>query len=79
MSCLEKSLAAAIGAGEGAALVAEEFALEQSLGKRGTVHRHEGLGGARTAAVNGARHQFFARPGFPGDENGRARGSHLLD
>ena len=42
----------AVGAGEGAALVAEQLALEQRLGQRRAVERDEGAVGARAGVMD---------------------------
>ena len=46
---LEQALLVGVRAGEGAALVAEELALEQRVGQRGAVLRDEALALARPA------------------------------
>ena len=38
-------------AGEGALLVAEQFALEETFGQCGTVHRHKGMAAPRAVIV----------------------------
>ena len=53
-----------IGAGEGAALVAEQFGFEQGFRYRRAVLDHEGAVGARAGVVDGARQQFLAGAGF---------------
>ncbi len=75
---LEAADAAFGGAGERAALVAENFALHQRFGNGGAVDGHEGTVGARRKPVNGARQDFLARAGFAGDQHGRGRRRHLL-
>ncbi|MCI0546487.1 MAG: hypothetical protein L0027_04310 [Candidatus Rokubacteria bacterium] len=57
--------------GERPPLVAEQLGLEQGLGDRGAVHGNEGAVGARTRAVNDARHQPLARAGLAEDQDGR--------
>src|SRR6059058_3372760 len=52
------------GAGEGAAQVAEELALEEPLGERGAVLGEEGATRARAVIVDGAREELLARPGL---------------
>ncbi|MCY1516120.1 hypothetical protein D9M68_507340 [compost metagenome] len=69
LGLLEAAAAHGLRAGEGAALVAEEFALEQVLGNGGGVDRHEGAVGARRVLVQRARHQLLARARFAGDEH----------
>ncbi len=67
--------AGAIGArvGEGAALVAEQLALEQRVGDGGAVDRDEGALGARRVEVQRARHQLLAGARLAGDEHVRGR------
>jgi hypothetical protein len=57
------------GAGEGAALVTEQLGLEQVARNRRRIDGDEGLVGARTVAVQGARHQFLAGAGLAVDEH----------
>ena len=66
-------------AGEGAALVAEEFAFEQLLGDGRAVHGQERLRAAVAVMINRARHQFLARAAFAGDERGGVRDGELAD
>ena len=66
-------------AGEGAALVAENFALHQRFGDRRTIDGDEGPVGARRKPVNRARQNFLARAGFAGDQHGGRRRRDLLD
>ena len=62
------------GAGEGAAHVAEQLALEQALGDRRDVDRHEAPLGARAAAVERARHQLLAGAALAEDQDAGAAG-----
>ena len=57
---LEAADAPLARAGEGAALVAEELALEQRLRDRGAVHDDEGLVAARAELVDRARDELLA-------------------
>ena len=66
---LEQTLAGAVGAGERAALVAEQFAFEQGLGEGGAIDRDERLGGARAAAMDRAGDQFLAGAGLARDQH----------
>ena len=67
-------------AGEGAALVAENFAFHQRFGNRGAIDGDERAAGARRKLVNAARDDFLARAGFAGDQNGGgARRGHFHD
>ena len=50
--------------GKGAADVAEKFAFQQVLGKRGTIHGHERPFAARALEVNEPRDEFLARAAF---------------
>ncbi len=56
-------------AGEGAALMAEELALEEIGRDRRAIHRNERPRPAAAEAVDGARHHFLASPGLAGDED----------
>ena len=58
------------GAGEGAAGVAEQLALEQVGGDRGAVDRDERPARAPAVLVDGARHQLLAGAGLAGDQHG---------
>ena len=62
-----------LGAGERAALVAEELRLEQLLGKRGAVQRHERPATSRGCAMDVAGYDLLPRSGFASDENRRVR------
>src|SRR5436190_1731252 len=66
---LEEALAILGGAREGAAAVAEELALEQPLGERGTVDGDEEVVAARSGGVDGARHQLLAGAGLALEED----------
>src|SRR6184192_3749889 len=66
---LEEATAVAVGAGERAAHVAEEFALEQRLRDGGAVLDEQGSVPPRTAAVDGARDQLLARAGLALDQH----------
>ena len=67
------------GSGEGALLVAEELAFEQRLGQRGAIDRHARLVGACAVAMNGARHQLFARSALAEDQDGNLPRRHARD
>ena len=54
------------------------FSSSDSVQRR-AVQRHERLGRARTAGVNGAGRQLFARSGLAGDEHGAGRGRGAAD
>ena len=55
--------------GKSSALVAENLALHQGFGNRGTIDRNERTVGARREPVNRARQNFLARPGFTRDQH----------
>ena len=57
--CSNRPTRCAVGAGEGALLVAEQFALEQRLGNRRAIDRHEFLVLTRAEFVDRARHQLL--------------------
>ena len=63
--------AAAARAGEGALLVPEELGLEQRLGERGAVHRHERPVAAAARAVDALGDHLLAGAALAGDEHGR--------
>ena len=73
---LEPAGAVTLRAGEGAAFVAEEFALEQRLGNGRAVHLDEGPVAARAAQVQCAREQLFARARFPQQQHAGGGRSH---
>src|ERR1700726_2175489 len=54
-----------------AALVAEEFVLDQSFRNGRAVERHERLLGARAEVMNRSREKLFARSAFAQEQNGR--------
>src|SRR5439155_193572 len=76
---LEEALAVLGGAREGAAAVAEELALEQPLGERGTVDGDEEVVAARSAGVDGACHQLLAGAGLAREEDRSARAGDPAD
>ncbi len=65
----EEAFAVAIGAGEGAADVAEELALEEVLGDGAAVDAREGLLGAGTGVVEGAGDDLFAGAALAEDQH----------
>src|SRR5207302_8119896 len=69
---VEEPAPVALGAGEGAAAMAEELALEQRLGKRGAVLRQERRVRAGALAVDLARHELLSRPRLALDQHWRA-------
>ncbi len=70
----------AIRAGEGAALVPEQLALEQVLGQRRAGDVHERLGRAVAAEVNHLRREILAGAALPCQEHGRGgAGGNLLE
>src|SRR5260370_39924895 len=62
------------GAGEGAALVAEELGFEQTARNGGAINFNEGAIAARTEIMDGAGEELLAGGGFAGAEGGRASG-----
>ena len=76
---LDEADAAAVGAGEGAALVAEQFADHELLRQRGAVDRHERVAAARRAVVQRARDQFLARAGLALDQDRGVAGAEARD
>src|SRR4029453_12177219 len=69
----EETRARRPGAGEGAAGVAEELALEKRLGHRRAVDGDERLAPPRTAIVQGARDDFLAGSPLARPQHRRAR------
>jgi hypothetical protein len=67
------------GAGEGAALVAEEFGFEKTAGNGGAIDFDESAIAARAEIVDGAGEEFLAGARFAEEEDGGASGSGELD
>ena len=61
---LQFALLQAIRAGEGAALMSEEFVLEQRFREGDTVDDHQRHGLTRTPLVDGTGEEFLARAAF---------------
>ena len=76
---VEEALPVGDGAGEGAAAVAEELALEDALGERRTVDRHEEPVAPVARRVDGARDELLAGAGFALDEHRGGRRRHPRD
>ncbi len=72
VGCLEEAGFGFQRAGEGAFLVAEEFAFHQRGNERAAIHGDEGHFRERAAKVNGARDEFLAGAAFAGDQHGGA-------
>ncbi len=66
---LETPDAPRVGSGKGAALVAEEFALQQRLGDRGAIHGDERFFRAVAVLVDRAGDEFLAGAGLAADEH----------
>ena len=71
VALLELADAAAVGAGEGALLVAEQLALEQVLGDGRAVEGQERCLGAGAVLVDGAGDQLLAGAALAGDQHGK--------
>ena len=67
------------GAGEGAALVAEELALGEGVGDGGAVDGDEGAGVAGAPGVDEAGDQLLARAGLAFDEDGGVSPPDLIE
>ncbi len=67
------------GAGERAALMAEEFALDQVFRDRRAIDRNEALGCAMTVAVQRAGDQFLAGAALARDHHGGVARGELAD
>ena len=76
---LEESLLLADGAGEGAAHVAEELALEQRVRERPTVDRDEAGAGAAAVPVQRRRDELLPGAALALDEDGAARRGDARD
>src|SRR5437016_7795896 len=76
---LEEALAVAVGAGEGAAQVPEELALEERGGERGAVADDEGAVAKRREAVQRAGHQLLAGAALAGHQRRRGVAGQTLD
>src|SRR5262249_53334119 len=68
----------AVGAGEGAAAVAEELAFDEVAGDGGAVEGDEGLVGAGGVGMNGAGDDFLAGAALAGDEDVDGRAGDAL-
>jgi len=67
------------GTGEGAALVAEQLALEQLARDRRRVDGHEGQRAAMARCVQGARDQLLAGAALAGDQHRHVAARHAAD
>ena len=76
---LELAELALVGAGEGAALVAEELGLEELEGEGGAVDLDEGALAAGGAVVDGAGDELLADAGLAPDEDGGIGVGDLID
>ncbi|MNC47295.1 hypothetical protein D3C75_963480 [compost metagenome] len=79
MGRLDPTDLALVGTSEGPLLVTEQFGLDQLLGNRTTVDRHEGLLGATRQAVQGVGHQLLAGPALAADQYRRIGRSELAE
>ena len=66
-------------AGEGAFLMAEEFAFDEAGRDRGAIYLHQHAIFSSAEIVNGPRDQFLAGASFAGDQHGRVGRRHGLD
>src|SRR5260221_4195073 len=76
---MQKAVLVAIGAGERAFFVAEEFALHQVFGNGAAVDGDELRLAARAAGMDQARGDFLAGAGFAGDVYRRLAARQLAD
>ena len=67
------------GSRERALLVTEEFAFEQRVRDRGTIHHDERPLAPPAQLMDAASHQFLASTRFALDEDGRVRRRHDCD
>src|ERR1700684_1915112 len=79
MGLLEFAGMALRGTGEGAFLVAEEFAFNQLGGDGGAIERDKRTSGAVASFVQGARNEFFAGAGFAVDADARFAGGDTVN
>src|SRR5262249_9301030 len=68
-----------VGAGEGAAFVAKQLALQELARHRGAIDLHEGPAPSRGKMVDGARDQLLARARLAGDQDGDVDAGGLAD
>ncbi len=76
---LELALAPVLRAGERALLVAEQLALEQALGQRAAVDRHDGKVPPRAGGVDRPRDELLAGAALAADQHGRVGPRHRGD
>src|SRR5208337_1616853 len=67
------------GAGEGASLMSEQFAFQQSRRDGSAVQFHEGTRMPRAEIMQSAGDQFLSRPGLAINKDGRIGGGHGFD
>ena len=79
VALLELADATAVGAGEGALLMAKKLAFQQVLRDGRTVEREEGRLGPGTMLVDGAGNQFLAGPALASDQHGDILGCDAAD
>ena len=75
----KSALALGVRPGEGALLVAEEFAFQERLRDRAAIDGDERPVSASAPLVNGPRGHFLARPALPQQQNGGVGGGHLTN
>ena len=69
----------AVGAGERSLLMAEQFALQQSVSQGGAVHRQEAMLIAVAMMINRPRDQFLSGAALAADQNGHVLSRHPAD
>src|ERR1700691_1010033 len=67
------------GAGEGAALMAEHLGLQQLVGNRRAIDRHESAPAPRRQGMDRPRDDFLAGAALARDQHGRIGGGNALD
>jgi hypothetical protein len=75
----DQAVACFLRIGEGAAGVAEEFALDEAVGDRAAVHRKERRIPPRAEMMDGARGQLLSGARLTGDEHRNVQRRHLTD
>jgi hypothetical protein len=79
MGHLHEARLAANGPREGPLLVSEQLGLQELLGQRGAIDRHEGPGRPGAVGVNGAGDELLSRAGLAQDQDVRLRARRLPD
>src|SRR5262249_12854896 len=76
---LETTQLALVRTGKGALLVPEQLGLDERIGNRGRIDRHERLVASRSAMVDGPPDQLLAGAALARDQHGGGCARHLRD